>query len=124
MTTRGASATRTRCGAPAVSGAGRALDAACPRCLYRAARGAPAAPRAAPALSTLSETQAPLSHRRAGVAGEDEGITAAEEAALARFMPPKEGQGAGAGGQKSLAEMILARIRDNQQQRGLDALPE
>ncbi|GBF87629.1 bystin [Raphidocelis subcapitata] len=58
-----------------------------------------------------------------GVTGDDEGVTAEEEAALAAFMPPAEGQGHAAGGQKSLSELIAARIRENQAARGVDVLP-
>lgn len=55
----------------------------------------------------------------------DERISPEEEAALARFMPGPEGLGPGAAGaQRSLAETILERIRENQRQQGLEALPE
>ncbi|KAI8473188.1 MAG: bystin-like protein [Monoraphidium minutum] len=59
----------------------------------------------------------------AGVGGDEE-IGPEEEAALAAFMPPAAGQGAGAGGQKSLAELIVSRIREAQAAQGLAVLPE
>jgi hypothetical protein len=60
-----------------------------------------------------------------GAAGDEvDAITAEEEAALARFMPPAEGQGLAAGGQKSLADMIVERIREKQQQQGIEVLAE
>jgi hypothetical protein len=79
-----------------------------------------------PPIPTLPYPQppAPSSPPSPGVAGDEEGITAEEEAALAAFMPPKEAQGPAAGGQKSLAELILSRIRDNQRQQGIEGLAE
>jgi hypothetical protein len=57
---------------------------------------------------------------------EDFDVGPEEEAALAAFMAPAAAAAAGgaAAGQRSLADLIVSKIREQQQEQGLQVLPE